>query len=796
MEAFLSIALIVIIILLFTIISRQKAAIEDIVKSFTSLKKELLLIKNSLNAPQTKSPSPEEKKEAVPIVPAKNIIPPVEQAVVKKEEEVLQFRPVVPGNIIEKKTVQPRTYIPQPQVQEDSWWDKWVRNNPDVEKFIGENLFNKIGIAVLVLGIAFFVKYAIDQNWITETGRVCIGIGCGLILVGLAHYLRNSYRSFSSVLAGGGIAIFYFTIAFAFHQYQLFSQTSAFVIMVIITAFAVALAILYNRLELAIISVIGGFLAPFLVSHGNGNYIVLFSYIIILNIGMLALSYFKKWPAINIISLFFTILIFGGWMIKCATEDNWLPFKDAVLFASIFYFIFLAMAMINNIRTQKTFKALDFSILLAINFTYFSAGIYALRYWNNGAYQGLFTVVIGVINLCLAWYLFKTQKGDRNLLYLLIGLTLTFISLAAPIQLHGHTITLFWSAECVLLYWLHQRSKMTIFKYSSFIVLLLMSISLLMDWIKADDVYSKKMVLIFSTTQGIITTIVSIIAFGFYCFLLNKEEKEGAYISTITNGVMIRVLLIVGITIAYLTSMFVVNWCFNNYNVTPLPNVYHQLVTYLFVLGMLLLLRKYYPASNPLQIILIGCCALIYLYSSNFLPDITDAILLNKYSFYHLISHWIASGLFIYLLYNAITIFRKDISFTAAGIGFTWVVSILLIIFFSVECLELYVLINYHSNNIELSSGQYIKAGLTILWALCSFALIWLGMKYKFKPLRIIALSLFSIALLKLFFFDIENISEGGKIAAFIMLGVLLLTVSFMYQRLKKIIIEDEAKAG
>jgi uncharacterized membrane protein len=71
---------------------------------------------------------------------------------------------------------------------------------------------------------------------------------------------------------------------------------------------------------------------------------------------------------------------------------------------------------------------------------------------------------------------------------------------------------------------------------------------------------------------------------------------------------------------------------------------------------------------------------------------------------------------------------------------------------------------------------------------------MWMGMHYKFKPLRIFSLTLFSVTLLKLFLFDIRNIPVAGKIAAFFCLGVLLLVVSFMYQRLKKIIIEDEEK--
>ena len=80
---------------------------------------------------------------------------------------------------------------------------------------------------------------------------------------------------------------------------------------------------------------------------------------------------------------------------------------------------------------------------------------------------------------------------------------------------------------------------------------------------------------------------------------------------------------------------------------------------------------------------------------------------------------------------------------------------------------------------------------MTIVWGLSSFVMMYLGMKHKFKPLRIVSLVLFGATLVKLFSYDIRNIPPGGKIAAFILLGVLLLTVSFMYQRLKKLIIDD-----
>ncbi len=800
MEGFLLFALIIIIFLLVSIRTRQKENAQKIQKDFLSFKKELLQIKEAGISPL--------KKDA----PLK-----------ATDEEVLQWRPYKPP--VEEKPKVPEPIIPAPVIYEkeevpaeslsysllkeeikeikkpviptavpESWWQQWMRNNPDLEKFVGENLVNKIGITVLVLGIAFFVKYAIDQNWISETGRVSIGLFCGIILVGTAHFLRNSYRSFSSVIAGGGIAVFYFTISFAFHQYHLFSQTAAFVIMVVITVFAVALAVLYNKIELAVIALIGGFMAPFLVSTGSGNYIVLFSYLLILNIGILSIAYYKKWPLLNILSFLCTFFIFGAWLIKeYAFSDSFLHYKNALLFATAFYLVFLTTSLIHNLRTQKVFKAFDFSFLMLITFSYYAQGMISLSEWNSGAYQGIFTIGLGLLKLCLAWYLFKAQKGDKNLLYLLIGLTLTFISLAAPVQLHGHSITLFWSAECVLLYWLHQRSGIRIFKYSSMLLLLMMLISLLMDWSIANEKNATYLAVIYTNWQGIITNIVAIISLGLYAFLLQKKSDSNQYILGIKNAEASLMMAIAAGIILFVSCLYGVNLYFDDLKSITIPNAWHQLITYLFaVLVLWILSRMKINIKSTLSIITILACVIFYLFSNPFINSLVLGTIEKKYPPVHAGVHWVSAVLLLYLFYCLIRIFRENI--LSLGKPFAWLINILLLIFLSIECKHLYVILLANTSTIDIYTAQYLKAGLTIVWAIFSFAIIWLGMKFKYKTLRIISLSIFTVALLKLFLFDIRNISEGGKIAAFIMLGILLLVISFMYQRLKKIIIDNGEK--
>ena len=149
----------------------------------------------------------------------------------------------------------------------------------------------------------------------------------------------------------------------------------------------------------------------------------------------------------------------------------------------------------------------------------------------------------------------------------------------------------------------------------------------------------------------------------------------------------------------------------------------------------------------------------------------------------------------VVLFVKGIQILKQNFAALKSSIGYLgWIFSIALVYIFSFECMQLYVTLFADATTIINIEQQYSKAGLTILWGLSSFVMIWLGMKHRYKPLRIISLCLFAVSLLKLFLFDITNIGPGGKIAAFILLGVLLLIVSFMYQRLKKLLIDDTDK--
>jgi len=715
--------------------------------------------------------------------------------VFKKEEANKPEGPVINPQSIPKPLLQPERLPAQkvPNLRKPGFFER----NPDMEKFIGENLANKIGIGILVLGIGFFVKYAIDQDWINPIGRVFIGILCGGILLGVAHKLRKTFVAFSSVLVGGGIAVLYLTIAIAFHEYHLFSQTAAFVMTLVITSFAVVLSLGYNRVELAIVSILGGFASPFMVSEGEGNYVVLFTYIFILDVGMLALAYYKKWNLVNIVSYAFTVLLFGIWLAGAYTGDELSKVWGALIFATLFYLVFFAMNIINNIKKRAAFKPLDISLLLSNTFLYYAAGMAILSNEHGANYKGLFTAALGVFNFIFAYTLQKSGRVDKNLVFLLIGLVLTFISLAAPIQLEGNYITLFWSAEAVLLLWLSQKSGIRLMKLASVVINVLMVISLLVDWGQLYHNDFKEMFLPIIFNKAYITSLAAIASLTGTIYLLRNEKIENAgHVKLYRN-----VIAVVGIVVLYTSQLLELqyqllaygfdyatqNMIIGSYNMlfmlillwasgkVSLPGDFKNVVGVLGVIGMLSYLLFYHD-----QIIIVR---------NDYLSNISPP---TGFIFHYIL-------LFLLLAMVAMSLSRvralKDFNKKSHNL-YSWFYVFFFVFMASAELDHLVVVSAYSSETTtDRILTQNHKIGYPILWGITSFSLIAIGLKKKIKHLRVISLSLFLITLLKLFLFDITGISEKGKIAAFISLGMLLLIVSFMYQRLKKFLLASSPVA-
>lgn len=784
------------IILLFSIRSVMATRFDAVSRQLDELRQELLKLRSVTKPGATPVAEPVVEKKQEPVRPQPIVLPEPPKPTVSQPVSIPSPtpQPVAATPAVEKteKVVitAPPVTPPKPPMPPPPPRPGFFERNPDLEKFIGENLANKIGIAILVLGIGFFVKYAIDQDWINEIGRVFIGILCGGLLLGIAHRMRKTFKAFSSVLVGGGLTVLYFTIAIAFHQYHIFSQIVAFLIMVVITAFAVLLSLAYDRLELAVLSAIGGFVTPFLVSTGDGNYVVLFTYMLTLNVGMLVLAYFKKWPLLRIIAFGFTVIIAGGWLGTKYDPANASMIAGALIFFSLFYLVFFMMIIINNIKERTPFQALEIGMLISNSFLFYSAGMVILQVPNawNVDLQGLFTALLGVINFAFAFTLYRNQKVDRKLVYVLIGLVLTFISLAAPIQLDGNYITLFWAAESVLLLWLSQKSGIRIMKLASLIVSGLMVISLVMDWQQAYT-YITEPYLPVVLNKIYITGVVSFLALSGLVWLAKKEKEVQA--DVLQTYQITMTLLATGVL--YLTHLLELRYqlvlAADEPGATVVVGTYNIFFLLLILLGGQRITLPDVVKQNLAFISIFG----MFTYWTYYLPyiiDSRDALLLGTTGTLGFVMHYVFITLLVILA--TLGVFKLRTLELPGKQALNWLFAFFYIFVASAELDTLVVYLGYSTErSIYYLLDHSHRIGYPILWGIASFVMIIMGFRQRNKSLRIIALVTFLVTLIKLFVFDIRDISEGGKIVAFIFLGVVLLIVSFMYQRLKKLLLDD-----
>ena len=690
--------------------------------------------------------------------------------------------------------------FPEPAAPERK---SFLEQYPDLEKFIGENLINKVGIGVLVLGIGFFVKYAIDQEWISEVGRVLVGIVCGGALIGLAHRLRRNYPAFGSVLVGGGISVLYFTVAIAFHLYHLMPQISAFLAMVAITGLAIFLSILYDRRELAVVAALGGFASPLMVSTGGGNYLALFTYLLILNSGMLVLAYLKRWSILHYLCFGFTVVLFGGWVGRTAMAAAAFPYGGALVFASLFYQLFFLMSLAAYRQAPSKQGAAGAYLLLSNNALYYAAGMFFLSHLAGGDYRGIFTLLLSLLTGGFAFRLYRSVGTDRHLLLLLTGLAITFLSLAGPVQLDGNHVTLFWALEAVLLVWFSQQSGIGLFRTGSALVTGCLLLSLIRDWgqsyLHSATLTEHLPVLL---NRAFITGLFAVGSLAGSRWLLRREDPDApifAWMRIRPYRLGLGFLLAVFLYLVLLLELRYQLYRFVSFESTRL--LFVATYTYLYVLGLLLCARL--RPQNYLPEIAAGLGLLVIaahlLYYNQLVIAVRDTHLLaggaGKAGF---VLHYLGLGLLAAVAWLSLKTVAFRIGFSsAAGKALLWFACFAAVFVASAELDHLSVWLGYGASNTpESITRQIHQIGYPILWGLCSLALMLLGMKWKQKDLRMISLTLFTITLIKLFLFDIRGIAEGGKIAAFISLGILLLIVSFMYQKLKNLLLADESRTA
>lgn len=183
-----------------------------------------------------------------------------------------------------------------------------------LETRMGLTWINRIGVVTLMIGVAFFFKYAIDNQWIGETGRVVLGVLAGLATLAAGDVLwHRGQRVFAQGICGLGVSILYLSFYASFGFYHLLPQAAAFGLMVMTTAMAGALALRYGAAAIAALGLLGGYSTPVLLSTGHDAPWTFFGYLFLLDLGAIVIARSRRWRALDAMAFLATALLYMSW---------------------------------------------------------------------------------------------------------------------------------------------------------------------------------------------------------------------------------------------------------------------------------------------------------------------------------------------------------------------------------------------------------------------------------------------------------------------------------------------------
>ncbi|MEA1786006.1 DUF2339 domain-containing protein [Arenibacter sp. GZD96] len=772
-----------------------------LVKKQDDFSREIHLLRSELNSLKNPTPiSAAEKVEIETNIPSSETYFATQKASARAEVGSLQHQ------IKEERMLQP-----------DSTLNKPPKGKSNLEKFIGENLINKIGIAITVIGVGIGAKYSIENDLISPLTRIIIGYLFGLGLLGVGLKLKRDYENYSAVLVSGAMAIMYFITYFAYGLYALIPQIMAFVLMLVFTIFTVIAAISYNRQLIAHIGLVGAYAVPFLLSESSGNVAILFSYMAMLNMGILAIAFKKYWKPLYYVSFVLTWLIFLSWYIfKYQTSEH---FVLALVFISIYFTLFYLIFLAYKLLQKEKFVGSDIALLVLNSFLFYGIGYTILDgHQTAGQLLGVFTLCNAMVHFIVSVLIYRKKLADKNIHYLIAGMVLIFVTIAIPVQLNGNWVTLLWAGEAALLFWIGRTKNVSFYEKLSYPLLFLAFFSILQDWDSAYNAYY---------TQGsearitpllnvhFLSSLLFIAAFVFINLLHQNKNYVPAYAPqrTISKLISFSIPAILIVTIYYAfrleiasywnqlfsDSILKINEENQEFATTYWNDDLHRLKT-IWILNYSLLFVSILSFANLIKfksrtfgvinlglILLVLCTFLVQgLYQ---LSELRESYLAQTLAHYYqrgisnLWMRYISFSFVALALYACYKHITQDFQKNTFKIGFELLLHSTILWIASSELIHWMDIFN---------SEQSYKLGLSILWGLYSLFLIAFGIWKNNKPVRIGAIVLFGITLVKLFFYDISHLNTIAKTIVFVSLGLLLLVISFLYTKYKHVISDHE----
>lgn len=687
-----------------------------------------------------------------------------------------------------------------------------------LERFISQNLLPLIGVAVLLLGVGIGLRWAIDNDYIGPVARVTMGYVTGAVMLSFAERLRRAYGTLSAALIGGGMAVLYFVTYAASGYFELLPRGAAFAMMAAFTVFTVLAALRYDRQLIAHLGLVGAYAVPFLLSEGSGDWRLMLAYVTLLNVGILAVSYRRRWRPLVHVTLALTYAVFGALLAAEAYggRDDGLTHAGALAFATASATVILGALVARKFRVEEALTLGDAVALLCNGLLYFAVGYLVLADADGGERAlGAFALANAAVYVALGVAMRRRAgpAADGRVVPLLAVLALSFVAVAVPAELDGPTVTALWAGLAVGLYYAAGRIALPSLRWGGYALLALATVSL------ADDVYVRPLDVAFVANAyfaAILAVAAAAAAVAYFALhgVRAPQPDAGADIRPIANrhrlGGYVAAALAVVLAFVAGHEELAVYWDvdrvfpyvpvgtdayetgFGSNLARPyrlygfardLWTAVYALVYALALFGVEAVWRRGRPPATVTYVVVAVLVAGVGTFLSAGLyahSEIRDAFLAAVPE---------APG----YGFGARTAWRY--------VGIAWVVLAKVALFcrlrdaalprglraaleLGLHVAALWLLSSELIHQLRLSGSEVpYRLKLSILWGAYAIFLISLGLLWRRGRLRIASMVLFAVTLAKLFAYDLADLSTISKTVVLVVLGVLILLSSYLYTR-------------
>jgi uncharacterized membrane protein len=612
----------------------------------------------------------------------------------------------------------------------------------------------------------------------------------GGILVAAERLRARGYRSYAYVLSGGGILILYLTVYAARVFYELVGVLPAFLLMIAVTTTAVLLAARYHAYAIAVLGLIGGFMTPALLTTGVDNQIGLFGYVALLNSGVLALAYFKHWRSLNHMAFVATVLTFAGWSI--AYYEDWKLWRT-LFFLTLFFLMFNALGVVYNVVRQRPARWFDISLIIW-NASLFFAASYALLEPAYPSMLGSYALLWSAFYVFLFYFTYQRHRADKLLALSYIGAAVTFFTLAAAIQLDQQWVTIAWAMEALMLTWIGLRADTDAPRY----VALPVFAFAFGHWVTSDMfdfAYRAGETFVPLLNRRAVSAAALVAALGGAAWLY---RRMGERVERVEREVIAAALLLAANVLALTLLTVDVNDYFNarlafvnadDYNArSAVENARHFTLTVLWTFYALSALvvgtkRNLHALRRAALAWLAVTGAKIILFDAGFYNAAWHVPLFNQtfaaFAAY-IAALWYAGRLYgragkideteRRAVVNAITVVANLYAISALSLEATG---------YFEKLIRAGALADTDTRDLRLAQGL----SLSLVWTLYGGAMLLYGHRRSNRLLRVMALLLLTATAFKVFFLDLAVLEKFYRIVSFLVLGAILLAVSFLYQQ-------------